>query len=280
MLIKCWGSRGSIPVSGQDYLQYGGDTTCIEIRTKSNDIIIIDAGTGIRRLGNHLIEEGHYQYHLILTHGHWDHIMGFPFFKPLLFKQSKLYMHSGPFHNLYPKKMLTRVMSPPNFPVKYSDIEANICYEDDHPEQFEIGSVTIIPISLSHPNGGHGYKFIENGKSFVFLTDNELEFIHPTGLPFESYLEFTSGADFLIHDAEFTPQEYETTIGWGHSVYTDALNLAFESGVGRLGLFHLNQERTDRKMDRIVEKCNQIIDEKDHNLDCFAVGSDMSFEVS
>jgi len=171
-------------------------------------------------------------------------------------------------------------MSPPNFPVKYSEIEATIYYEDDHPEQFEIGSVTIVPISLSHPNGGHGYKFIENGKSFVFLTDNELGFIHPTGLSFEAYLEFASGADFLIHDAEFTPQEYKNTISWGHSVYTDALKLSFESGVGRLGLFHLNQERTDSEMDQIVESCKQMIDEKGHNLDCFAVGSDMSFEVS
>ncbi len=132
---------------------------------------------------------------------------------------------------------------------------------------------------LSHPNGGHGYKFIENGKSLVFLTDNELGFIHPTGLPFEAYLEFTSGADFLIHNAEFTPQEYETTIRWGHSVYIDALNLAFESGVRGLGLFHLNQERTDQEMDHIVGSRKQMINEKEPNLDCFAVGSDMSFEV-
>lgn len=171
-------------------------------------------------------------------------------------------------------------MTPPNFPVKYSEIEANIIYEDDHHEQFEIGSVTILPIPLSHPNGGYGYKFIENSKSFVFLTDNELGFVHPTGLSFETYLKFTSGADFLIHDAEFTPQEYKTTISWGHSVYTDALNLAFESHIGRLGLFHLNQERTDQEMDRIVERCKQMIDAKGRNFDCFAVGSDMSFEVS
>ncbi len=279
MYITCWGSRGSIPVSGKDYIKYGGDTTCIEIRTKNDDIIIIDAGTGIRRLGNKLIKEKRYKYDFIFTHAHWDHLMGFPFFKPLYLKRTEIRIHRHPFPSKYVKNMIPKVMAPPNFPVRYSDLKAKIFYEEGSPTQFKIGSVTVIPIPLSHPDKGSGYKFIEDGKSFVFLTDNELGFVHPGGLPYKAYLDFCSGADFLIHDAEYTPKEYETRKEWGHSVYTDTLDLAFEAGVKKLGLFHLNQERTDREMDKIVETCKQIIVEKGHNLECFAVGSDMTFEL-
>lgn len=279
MLIKCWGSRGSIPVSGKEYINYGGDTTCIEIRTKSDDIIIIDAGTGIRRLGNQLVDEGRFNYNFIFTHAHWDHIMGFPFFKPLYFRQSELQMHRCPFHSKFVETVLTKVMSPPTFPVKYSDITARLHYEDACPLEFEIGSVTITPIPISHPNGGSGYKFVEDGKSFVFLTDNELGFIHPGGLHYKDYVDFTSGADLLIHDAEYTPDEYENTKGWGHSVYTEALDLAIEAGVEKFGMFHLNQERTDSDVDEIVDTCRQIISAKGNNLDCFAVSGSITFNL-
>ena len=279
MHIKCWGSRGSIPVSGKEYLKYGGDTTCIEIRTKSDDIIIVDAGTGIRRLGNRLIEENRYKYNLIFTHAHWDHLMGFPFFKPLYSKHSEIRLHHCPFPSKYVEDMLSRVMAPPNFPVRYSELKANISYDEGSPAEFQIGSVTVVPIPISHPDNGSGYKFIEDGKTFVFLTDNELGFVHPGGLYCKDYLEFSSGADLLIHDAEYTPEEYKTTIEWGHSSYTDVLDLSFRAGVKKLGLFHINQERTDSEMDKIVETCRQIIADNKSNLECFAVASDMTFTL-
>jgi phosphoribosyl 1,2-cyclic phosphodiesterase len=279
MHIKCWGSRGSIPVSGKDYIKYGGDTTCLEVRTADNNIIIVDAGTGIRRLGGHLIEEGCSRYHIIFTHAHWDHLMGFPFFKPIYSKDSEIRLHRCPFPSDYVEKMIATIMDPPYFPVKFSDIKANILYEKACPTNFEIGSVTIKPIPLSHPNGGSGYKFIENGKSFVFLTDNELGFVHPGGLAYDDYVEFSSGTDLLIHDAEYTPQEYKTMVEYGHTAYTDALDLAMDAGVKKLGLFHLNQDRTDREMDAIENICRQGIAEAGHNLECFAVGTDMAFAL-
>ncbi len=279
MLIRCWGARGSIPVSGKEYIKYGGDTTCLEIRTQSDDIIIVDAGTGIRRLGNHLIREGRYRYNFILTHGHWDHLMGFPYFKPLFLEHPEIRMHRGPFHKKFMESMFSKVMAPPNFPVRYSDLKAKIVYEDRQPNQFEIGSVTVVPIQISHPNTGKGYKFIEDGKAFVFLTDNELGFVHPGGLPSSEYIEFCEGADLLLHDAEYTPQEYKLLMEWGHSSYVDVLNLAFKAGTKRLGLFHHNQERTDDEIDEIVQDCHKIIHKNDSDLDCFAVGMDMSFEL-
>jgi len=279
MFIKIWGSRGSIPVSGKEYLKYGGDTTCVEIRAKSGDIIIVDAGTGIRRLGNQLAEEKHHNFNFIFTHAHWDHLMGFPFFKPLYFKRYTLRLHRCPYNSKFVETILSKVMAPPNFPVKYSDITAQLSYPDACPMEFEIGSVTVVPTALSHPNGGNGYKFIEDGKCFVFLTDNELGYIHPGGLAYKDYLEFSSGADLLIHDAEYTPEEYKTFIDWGHSVYTDTLDLARKAAVKKLGLFHLNQERTDRQMDDIVQDCRNRIAEKDLDLECFGVASDMEFEL-
>jgi phosphoribosyl 1,2-cyclic phosphodiesterase len=279
MLIRCWGSRGSIPVSGKEYIKYGGDTTCLEIRTRSDDIIIVDAGTGIRRLGNALIQEGRYQYNFLLTHGHWDHLMGFPFFKPLFLEHPRIHMHRGPFHKKFMESMFSKVMAPPNFPVRYSDLKAKILYEAGNPVQFEIGSVTVIPIQISHPNTGKGYKFIEDGKTFVFLTDNELGFVHPGGLPASEYLEFCRGADLLIHDAEYTPREYKLLIEWGHSSYLDVLELAFKAEVKELGLFHLNQERTDDEVDEMVAACRKIIAERGIDMKCSAVAADMVFEL-
>jgi len=279
VLIKCWGSRGSIPVSGREYEKYGGDTACIEIRTKDDQIIIVDAGTGIRRLGNQLVEEGRYSYSLIFTHAHWDHLMGFPFFKPLYLEQTEIQMEGCPFAQKYVETMLTKVMSPPSFPVRYEDIKARIRCEPDCPTRFEIGSLTVMPIRLSHPNEGTGYKFIEDGKVFVFLTDNELGFIHPGGLPFEEYEAFSVEADLLIHDAEFTPEEHTVTREWGHSIYTTALDLAIGAKVKQFGLFHLNQDRTDQAVDDMVEHCLEIIAEQGAGLECFAVGCDTTFEL-
>lgn len=276
MFIRCWGSRGSIPVSGKQYNKYGGDTTCVEIRTKNDDIIIIDAGTGIRRLGNQLIEEKRRQINFIFTHSHWDHVMGFPFFKPIYNNQSEFRMHRCPFAG-YVEKMLSTVMTPPNFPVRYSDLKAKIYYEPNCAKDFKIGTVTVVPIALSHPNTGSGYKFIEDGKTFVFLTDNELGFVHPGGLSYDAYVEFAKGADLLIHDAEYTPDEYPMFYEWGHSSYDQTLDLAFEAGVKELGLFHLNQERTDRQVDQIVKECRKIITKRKETLNCFAVAADRTF---
>jgi len=279
MRVTCWGSRGSTPVSGSEYLKYGGDTACLEIRNANDDIIIVDAGTGIRRLGNSLIDQGRYTYHFIFTHAHWDHVMGFPFFKPVFSKHSKLTIHKCPFHTDFVTKMLTKVMSPPSFPVKYSQVKANIIYPDACPQTFQIGDLVIDPIPLSHPNGGAGYKFTENGKIFVFLTDNELGYKHGGGLTPDAYIDFARGADLLIHDAEYTDEEYKTTIEWGHSTYTQALDLAIKANVKQFGMFHLNQDRSDAAVDAIVDKCRKHLKQKKITMDCFAVGADDTFEL-
>lgn len=279
MQITCWGSRGSIAVSGPDYLKYGGDTTCIEIRARSGELIIVDAGTGIRRLGNQVIENNCTVYHFLFTHSHWDHLIGFPFFKPLYHRESQIQIFRCPFPGKFIEEIVNKMMGPPHFPVRYSDLKASISYIEACPSEFQIGSITVIPISLSHPNGGCGYKFIEDGKSFIFLTDNELGYTHADGLAASDYAILCQNADLIFHDAEYTPEEYKESIQWGHSTYTDALDMVLEAGAKRFGLFHLNSERTDADMDRIVDHCRKIIEERGATMDCFAVGQDMTFDV-
>jgi phosphoribosyl 1,2-cyclic phosphodiesterase len=273
MLIRCWGARGSIPVSGEEYLRYGGDTPCMEIRTKDNAIIIVDAGSGIRRLGNRLLEENRHEYTMIFTHAHWDHIMGFPFFKPIYLPETRIGLFGCPFAQASVKGMISRIMAPPNFPVSYDDIMAEITYQESCREAFTVGSLTVTPIPTSHPNQGMGYRFDEEGKSFVFLTDNELSYRHPGGMAFEDYCASVKGADLLFHDAEYRPEDYPQTRTWGHSVFTDALRLALSAKVSRFGLFHHNQDRTDRAVDEMVEECRKIATGR--SLDCFAVHQDM-----
>jgi phosphoribosyl 1,2-cyclic phosphodiesterase len=265
MIIRCYGARGSIPVSGEMYNKYGGDTTCIEIRTRNDEIIIVDAGSGIRRLGNILMEEGKFRYHLLFTHSH------FPFFRPIYDKRASIHMMGCPTTQGDLQKLLSRAMSAPLFPVQFDALHADIQYEGECRLDFQIDSIQIIPINLSHPNVGMGYKFVEEGKSFVFLTDNELGFRHRNGCTFEEYVSFSRDADLLIHDSEYTPDEYQTTRGWGHSTYLDALRLALEAKVKAFGLFHHNQNRNDIQQDEIVQECRSIIEGHGSDMTCFAL---------
>ena len=279
MKIRCWGARGSIPVSGEEYVTYGGDTTCIEIQTQEDEIIIVDAGSGIRRLGNLLIQEKRKQFDMIFTHAHWDHILGFPFFKPVYHQGITIQMFGCPLAQESIRKMISRTMEAPYFPVNFQDLRADISYHQACESSFSIHSLTVIPIPLSHPNQGFGYKFTEKGKSFIFLTDNELAFQHPGGLAFSDYAALSRNADLLIHDAEFTEEEYGRTRTWGHSVYTHALNLALEVGAKKLGLFHHNQDRTDAAVDGIIGNCRQIIQERKESLECFALSQQEEIQL-
>lgn len=280
MLIRCWGSRGSITVSGTEYIKYGGDTTCIEVVSDDGDLIIIDAGTGIRRLGNRLVAEGrHGRISLLLTHAHWDHLSGFPFFKPIYMSDSEITIYGPQPTQVSVKSIISKTMSSPYFPIELEDINASITFLGMGNKDYSIGPVNISTVPLSHPNQGVGYRLEEGGRSFVFLTDNELSYHHPTGLDYNGYVEFASGADLLFHDSEFNREEYRSTEGWGHSVYLDTVKLAMDARVGTLGLFHHNQERTDREVEAIEKECRKVIKENGSGLKCVAVGAGMEFTV-
>jgi phosphoribosyl 1,2-cyclic phosphodiesterase len=278
MIIKCWGSRGSIPVSGRQYVTYGGDTTCLEITAGSGETVIIDAGTGIRRLGNLLLEQQKTQYYMLMTHCHWDHIMGIPFFRPLLYSRNRLIVQDRKFAGLTTKEVFNQVMSSPFFPVGLDDLNADIRYDATLNTRFNIGSLEIDTIPTSHSPGSLGYKFMEDGKIFVFLTDNELGFAHPDSQGFDGYKRFSQNADILFHDAEYTQDEYRYRDGWGHSSIPEALSLALKAGAGQLGLVHLSQDRSDQEMDAIVRDGNLFFTSQNSNTSCYGVSCD--FEIT
>jgi len=271
MIIRCYGARGSIPVSGREYIKYGGDTTCLEIRSKNDEIVIVDAGSGIRRLGNKLLSEGRLDFHILFTHSHLDHILGFPFLKPIYNENAGIHLMGCPTTQGNIRKLLSKAMSAPLFPVPFDALQAKIEYDVECQISFQIDSIEIFPINLSHPNGGMGYKFVEDGKTFVFLTDNELGHKHRNGRTFEEYAAFSRDADLFIHDSEYTREEYEEARGWGHSSYLDALRLARKARVKTFGLFHHNQNRNDTEQDIIVQRCRSINEENNINMECFAL---------
>ncbi len=269
--VRCWGARGSIPVSGPDFDRYGGDTTCLEIRSRDGALLVIDAGTGIRRLGCELVREGRREMPLLFTHAHWDHIQGLPFFKPLYDPGCTIRMGRCPSLQGDMPRILAQSLRPPLFPVHFAASPARIEPFDWPGGTLSVGGLTVTRIALSHPNLGVGYRVEEGGRSLVFLTDNELGHHHRGGRSFAEYREFSRGADILIHDAEYTPEEYRPPrIGWGHSNALDAARLAREAGVGLLGMFHHNQERTDAAEDALVARCREYLSASG-DPDCMAL---------
>ena len=279
MIIRCYGSRGSTPVSGEEYNRYGGDTTCLEIRSKNDHIIVVDAGTGIRRLGERLCGEKRYDFTLIFTHSHLDHIIGFPFFKPIYHEKTAINLMGCPTTQGNMKTLLAKAMDAPIFPVPFNHLKAKIDYAVECKINFQIDSIEIFTINLSHPNGGMGYSFVEEGKKFVFLTDNELSYRHRNGRTFEDYAEFSKDADLLVHDAQFTEEEYKATRTWGHSTYLEALNLAITAQVKRFALFHHDPGRTDFQLEALLQNCREILDKKKINMECFALRQDAELNL-
>jgi phosphoribosyl 1,2-cyclic phosphodiesterase len=282
MIIRCWGSRGSIPVSGDEYLKYGGETTCVEVRGADGELIVIDAGTGIRGLGNALVKEKLTKIHLLFTHAHWDHLLGFPFFKPIYTGRYTVKIYGYPQNRPSFRNILEGLMCEPYFPVMLTDkdIKAKLIFKDISTHPFSIGGIKIHSIFLNHPkNSGLGFRLEENGKSFVFLTDNELDYHHDGGRRFADYVKFCRDADLLIHDAEYDQQDYKSNRSWGHSLYTDTVRLGIKADVHRLGLFHLNNLRTDAKVDAMVRSARKIIHKSDSSIECFAVGNKFKIKL-
>ncbi|WP_462323922.1 MBL fold metallo-hydrolase [Desulfoplanes sp.] len=279
MLIRCWGARGSIPVSGKNYQKFGGDSPCIEVRDRRGVCLIIDCGTGMRRLGMRIMEEGRQELALVMTHFHWDHVLGFPFFRPLYRASTRMTLYGWPKVQGDVQEKLFHVMAPPHFPVPARDISAQISTVACHTPELDLGELHISTIPLNHPNQGLGFRITEQGRSFVFLTDNELDETYANGSSYAAFVEFCRGADLLVHDGEYTEKDYEQTRTWGHSRYVDAVRLAMDAGVDRLGLFHHNQDRMDDEIETIVRECRQILADQGSPIDCFAVAQDMQWEL-
>lgn len=279
MKIKVWGCRGSIAAPGPDTLRYGGNTTCVEIIGLDGVEIVIDAGSGARNLGKELMKRGTREIFLLFTHAHWDHLIGFPFFDPAYCDQCKIYLCGGPKVQDSLKNYLYHQMQAPYFPVDMELLHATFEFGFENAHGNSIGNIQVETIQLNHPNGGYGFKFIENGKTFVFLTDNELGFSHDHSVSYNDYVNFCKNADLLFHDAQFTEEEYKTRKGWGHSNYKDVFEFALKTNVKRLGFFHHDPDRTDEELDKIVEFYSRRAKDLSSNIQVFAVAEGMEFEL-
>ena len=258
MKLRFWGTRGSVPAPGKDTIVYGGNTSCVEITLETGRKIIIDSGTGIRALGEEFLKnEETVDILLLITHIHWDHVSGFPFFGPIHDPTARITVDGSPYCMKGLKTPFDQEMG--FFPVKFGDIKAKINYLDTlNRGPLEIDGVVIDTIPLQHPQGGMGFRFRDGKKKIVFITDNELTDEMIDGRQPEDYIKFCEDADILIHDAQYTLEEVEERRGWGHSDYLSALHLATEACAKQLILFHHDPSRKDPEIASFVDHCRDV----------------------
>lgn len=294
MKLKFWGTRGSIPTPGKDTVRYGGNTPCVEVRFGNDRLVILDAGTGIRRLGDSLIETGRpVKAFLLITHPHWDHIQGFPFFRPAFIAGNELTIIGGQTKDITLRQMIADQMNKIYFPILLSELKAKIEFQPIEEEERRIYDATLKSIFVYHPSFALGYRLEHEGRSLVYISDNEPfnydvasslgnvdEAIIETfsgygGSPNTRISDFAQGADILIHDATYTPDEYADKVGWGHSPFSFTLGIAAEARVKKLILFHHDPAHTDDQIDAIVKTCRDEIAKKAYTFDCVAAAEGM-----
>ncbi len=268
MKVRFWGTRGSIAAPGKDTVIYGGNTSCVQILLDCGETVVMDAGSGIRPLGDHLMAQGkNVNIHLLMTHVHWDHVQGFPFFDPVFKPTTKITVDGSPRCIKGLRAIFDSGIGDGFFPIRFEDLGAQIKHLDQLPHgPLKIHNVTITTVDLHHPQGGFGFRFEEDGKSLVFITDNELTRRVWQGKSIDDFVPFCRNADILIHDAQFLPEEIEAHRGWGHSDYSTALELAQRAGVKHLVLFHHEPARTDPEIAMIEKKCRALAGESHKTL--------------
>jgi phosphoribosyl 1,2-cyclic phosphodiesterase len=252
--LRFWGVRGSIATPQPDNLGFGGNTTCLEIRLPNNEIVIIDGGTGLRYLGLSLMQEFADQklsLRILMTHFHWDHIQGIPFFAPLYVPGNEVAFYSEhPGEQL--RETLEGQMSSPYFPVRFEHMAARRSFVQMPPD-LRIGGATIHAFQMNHPQGASGYRIERDGAVIVHASDLE----HGDAKFEKILLDHAQNADVLIYDAQYTPEEYESKIGWGHSTWVEAVRIAREAKVKKLVLFHHDPGHDDRFMEALVDQARK-----------------------
>lgn len=249
MRIKMWGVRGSIPTPGPDTVEFGGNTSCYEVRA-GGAIVVLDGGTGLRLLGQSLLPEMPIEAWMFFSHVHWDHIQGFPFFTPAFVRGNVIHLHGGLNVTRTLEETLAGQMDYPSFPVHLSEMGGTMTFRDLHEgEVVQVGPNRDVVVSNArgnHPNGVYAYRIDHDGKSVCYITDSEHYAIVDPKL-----LKLAKGADVLIFDAMYTPEEYAGTAGggpktgWGHATFAAACELATAAGVKQLVLHHHDPNQND-----------------------------------
>lgn len=255
ILLKFWGVRGSIACPSPNHVAYGGNTSCIELRVGGR-VVILDAGTGIRGLGHDFMQRRLKHADLLLTHSHWDHINGFPFFAPAFSPDCSFHIMAG--HLMQQggiEAILASQMTHPMFPVPLGAMRAKLTFDD-----FDVGGtialgdgIEVRTAPLRHPNGATGYRVEYGGRSVCYVTDTE----HVPGKLDQNVLRLIEGADLVIYDSTYTDAEFPAKVGWGHSTWQEGVRLCRAAGVKRMAIFHHDPEHEDAFMERLEDEARR-----------------------
>ena len=272
--VKFWGVRGSIACPTTNHIKYGGNTSCIEVSV-GNRVFILDAGTGVRDLGREFLKRDVREAHLLLTHTHWDHINGFPFFVPAYDPRRSIHIMAGHLGKDSSaggiQGALASRMDNPMFPVPLEAMQAKLRFEDfDAGDSFDLyPDVHVKTAPLRHPNGATGYRIEYDGKSMCYVTDTE----HIPGELDQNILEPIEDTELVIYDSMYTEEEFATKIGWGHSTWNQGVKLCREAGAKQLAIFHHEPDHTDDIMDEIEA------DAKETWRECFCAREGMEIRL-
>jgi phosphoribosyl 1,2-cyclic phosphodiesterase len=254
MRVTLWGTRGSLAAPGPETARYGGNTSCVEVRDRAGTVLVLDAGTGIRRLGTAL-PQGLARVDLLLTHLHMDHLQGLGFFAPLFNPRAEVHIWGPASTTMCLRERLTRYLSPPLFPVHLRDLPCQLTLHEVPCGEFEIGEFRITSSLICHPGPTVGYRITSAGAVLAYMPDHEPALGAQTfflGEDWTSGYEVAAGVDLLIHDAQYSSAEYTSRIGWGHSSLVQALAFATLAGVKHLVPFHHDPAHTDSDLDRLI----------------------------
>lgn len=282
MEITFWGVRGSIATPGKNTVRYGGNTTCIEVREGRN-FVFVDCGTGLREAGTYLLKNYGVgiEIPILITHTHWDHIQGFPFFVPAFIPKNHIHMIGPVMFDSPFDQVIAGQMQYSYFPVNFNQLGAEISYESTQEQAFSINGITVIPKYVNHPVRTLAYRFEKNGKVILFLTDVEPYYdVIYRGVPPEdedemqdflevqqtvaeqnaALIEFCRNADILVIDAQYTHAEYQTKLGWGHTSMDDAIQIAHKANARDVVFFHHDPTRSDDDLDKLLDVYRAQID--------------------
>ena len=287
--VRFWGTRGSIPTPGPNTIKYGGNTSCVSIDFSGEKFVIFDAGSGIRELGNHLIKtQKKIMSHIFLTHFHWDHIQGLPFFAPAFSADNRFSIYGCENQKTKLSKVLSDQMESSYFPVPLKKLGAILTFKPLTEGSYLIEDLTVKALYLNHPGNTLGYLITHRNKTIGYLTDNEFtsgsikkpKSNHASGDDYNlKIIHAMQGADLVIFDAQYTPEEYQNKKGWGHSHYENVLTIAMAAEIKKCVLFHHDPSHTDKDLDKIGIQCLEIIKRQGGSMDCIVAQEGLEIEL-